>query len=507
MLKIGRVLLLIIPLFCYCCSSDSEPPTSDPNPPGTQNDVLTIQTSQIINDSYIGNGAQWDAYPNAYLNWNSPLSEQDWQKLELRLDYMKPKLMRVIIDANHNYAGNGGYEPELNLEPLARILQYCTSNNITVMFGDWGGNMVNPDTNAINETNLTNAAKFVDYLVNTKGFNCIKYYNMINEPNGDWSSNKGNYDLWVNAVNYFYQQMESIGVSTKVKLIAPDIAVWTTNEVPWIQNTARDIGDDKIGVYDIHTYPGQIHVVSKDYSNLLKSYIDKVPAGKKMVMGELGFKYDSNLDASLHRGNIERAEADPFASNTDSNMYVKDFFYGVDMADASMQIVNAGYSGIITWMLDDAMHNTDGGNGKDLKTWGFWNILGEELFGGAAEEEIRPWFYTYALLSRYMQTGVKVLKVDIPNKRGLNAIAITNGSEYTIAVVNSGFSTHTVDLKFDAGATLSNVKQFIYEDANRPVDSNGFPVPTSTDLSLNLTAGHTLDIKGQSFTLFTNFNY
>ena len=333
------------------CSSDS-PESPEPNPnPGEQNDVITIHTAQVINDSYIGNGAQWDAYPNAYLNWNSPISEADWTKLALRLDYMKPKLMRVIIDAGQNYAGNGGYDPELNLEPLARILQYCTDNNITVMFGDWGGNMVDPTLKTINETNLNNAAKFVDYLVNTKGFSCIKYYNMINEPNGDWSSNKGDYGLWVNAVNYFYGQLESLGVTNKVELIGPDIAIWTTNEVPWIENSTRDIGEDKIGLYDIHTYPGQLHVSSKDYTDILEAYISKVPAGKKMVMGELGFKYDPTADASLHRGNIERAEADQFASNTDSNMYVKDFFYGVDMADASMQIINADYSGIVVWAV------------------------------------------------------------------------------------------------------------------------------------------------------------
>ena len=153
------------------------------------------------------------------------------------------------------------------------------------------------------------------------------------------------------------------------------------------------------------------------------------------------------------------------------------------------------------------MHNTNGGNGKDLKTWGFWNILGEELFGGAVEEEIRPWFYTYALLSRYMQTGVKVLKVDIPNKRGLNAIAVTNGSEYAIAIANSGFLTYTVDLKFDVGKTLNDVKQFIYTENDRPTDANGLPVPKSTNLTLDLNGGHTLDVEGQSFTIFTNFNY
>ncbi len=493
------LLTFVITLSCENRLNEQEPII-------TVGDEIIIHPSQIINDSYIGNGAQWDAYPQAYFNWNSPISNADWQKMFTRLDYMRPKLMRVTIDSGWKYAANGGYQPELGIEPLAKILQYCTDNNIVVMFGDWGGKMVNPSNGTIHQTNLRNAARYADYLINTRGFTCIKYYNMINEPNGNWSSTAGNYDLWLNATNYFYSQLQSLGLTSKLQLVAPDIAVWDNNYLAWISNTERDL-KDKVALYDIHTYPGQNFVRDKLYSNLLKSYADRVPAGKKIVLSELGFKYSPSGDTKLYNENITRSNAEAFASNEDSNMFVKDFFYGVDMADATMQIVNAGYSGTVSWMLDDAMHNTNGDSGKDLKVWGFWNILGEEIFGGAQEEEIRPWFYTSSLLSRYMQTGAKVHKVTIPGKRGLNAITVTQGDKTMIAIVNTGYPDYKIKLKSDTPLTISNAKKFVYENLNRPVDQNGLPVPSETNVTLDLGTGMDMTIKGQSFVLFTNFDY
>ncbi len=483
------------------CNEDNTTPITEP-----VDDVVLIKTSEVINNAYIGNGAQWNAYPNAYLNWDSPISDSDWNKMYQRLDFMKPKLMRVTIAAGWKYARNGAYDPDLQIEPLGKILQYCTDNNITVMFGDWGGNMVDASKNTINEENLADAAKYADYLINNKGYSCIKYYNMVNEPNGDWSSTNGSYDLWKNAIVYFYNELENLGLTNKLSIVGPDVAIWDKNDVPWVTNSASELGD-KIGLYDIHTYPGQTEVRNHSYSDMIKAYIDKVPAGKKMVMGELGFKYPSNSEASLYNENKSRAEADEFASNEDGNMFVKDFFYGIDMADAVIQIANSGYSGVVAWMLDDAMHNTRGDGGKDLKTWGFWNILGEEIFGGAKEEELRPWFYSYSLLSRYMQTGSKVYKVELPDKYGLNALAVSKNGKYMIAVLNSGYPTYQIKLKSDNEIILNGAKKFVYSDSVRPVDSNDFPTPVETGISLNLGAGLNMDIAGQSLTIFTNFDY
>ena len=478
--------------------------TPDPSPQSTASD-LVVQTGTVINSDYIGNGAQWDAYPNAYLNWNTPLTDNDWNRIYQRLDYMKPRLMRVTIAAGWKYARNGGYDPQLQLEPLSKILQYCTEHNTTVLFGDWGGGMVDPSSYTINKQNLTNAALYVDYLINQEGFSCIKYYNMINEPNGDWSSTKGGYDLWKNAVSYFYSRLDSLGLTNKLSIVAPDIAVWSSQYTNWFTKTTSDLGN-AVGLYDIHYYPGQTFVRSGDFTTLAKAYQGVVPDGKKIVVGEMGFKYDSNTDADLYNENISRAKADQYAADGDCNMFVYDFFYGIDMSDALIQLANAGYSGMVAWMLDDAMHNSDGGSGKALKVWGFWNILGRN-FNGQQDEEMRPWFYSSALLSRYMQTGSTIYQVDVPAKKGLKAMAVEKDGKYMIAILNSGYPTYDINLKFDKDITLDGVKEFIYAEDNRPVDSNGFPVPLKTNLTLDMKAGYPIEIAGQTLIVLTNFDY
>lgn len=500
LIQIATSLLLILFFSCNGCKESNIP--HHPNP---ENDI-TVVTDEVINDCYIGNGAQWDPYPNAYWNWKCPVSESDWNKMYSRLDYMRPQLMRVITTSGWAYGRNGGYDPTLGLEPLSNILDYCNRNHVTVIFGEWGGGLVNASENIINEEKLTNAAKYLSYLVNDKGYSCIKYYNLVNEPNGDWSAIKGNYDLWKRAVSYFLTKMDELNLSSKVSIMAPDIAIFSTNLTNWIDLTAIDFGN-RVSVFDIHTYPGQTLVREKNYTSLIKAYKDRIPQGCKMVVSEMGFKYDRVADKTLYERNETLRKADVYASNTDGNMMVKEFFYGIDMADATMQMVNTGFSGMVAWMLDDAMHNTDGVNDKELKIWGFWNILGEELFGGPQEEELRPWFYSFSLLSRYMQTGAKILKLTIPEKKGLNAIAVTKEGKYMIAIVNSGYPEYSINLKFSSKEILNGVKRFIYSEANRPVDNNGFPTPVEQNLSLNLDSGYSLNIEGQTLIVLTNFDY
>ena len=72
-------------------------------------------------------------------------------------------------------------------------------------------------------------------------------------------------------------------------------------------------------------------------------------------MGELGFKYDPASD--LGKENAKRILADKYASD-DSNMFIYDcILRRIDMADAVIQNMRAGYAGVILWDLDDAMYN------------------------------------------------------------------------------------------------------------------------------------------------------
>ena len=53
---------------------------------------------------------------------------------------------------------------------------------------------------------------------------------------------------------------------------------------------------DEIGLYDIHTYPSKITVNSGEYTDIIRAYKQAVPAGRKIVMGEIGFKFVEPAD-------------------------------------------------------------------------------------------------------------------------------------------------------------------------------------------------------------------
>lgn len=179
-------------------------------------------------------------------------------------------------------------------------------------------------------------------------------------------------------MSYFRGRLDAEGLAGKVELVGPDAAIWGPEEAWWVSRSRDELGD-RIGLYDIHTYPSKCTVNSGEYTRILEAYRREVPAGKKIVMGEIGFKFVEPADSLLQAENLRRAAAHRTPRRTDSQMFVYDPMYGTDMADALFQTIHAGYSGCIAWMLDDAMHFKEAPD--KLKIWGFWNIFGDEIFG------------------------------------------------------------------------------------------------------------------------------
>ena len=158
-------------------------------------DVVVTVLSSTVSTNYVGNGAQWGGYD--YLNqWTgSPtLSQSDWDKLFTRVRFLRPGLVRIMVTYGWNYHVDGTYNPSKSDDVLIPILDFCQEEGINVITGEWGHE--ENDDGTINQERLQWAIDFLDYLVNTKGYTCIKYYNMVNEPNGSWSSINGDQVLW-----------------------------------------------------------------------------------------------------------------------------------------------------------------------------------------------------------------------------------------------------------------------------------------------------------------------
>jgi len=252
-----------------------------------------------------------------------------------------------------------------------------------------------------------------------------------------------------------------------------------------------------VGLYDIHAYPGQHQVRSGAFADALKSF--KVPEGKKLVLGEAGYKYWRPEDAALQAECDRRAATDKLTRGSDSQMLCGEFFYGLDLPLLAMDVMDGGLSGMAVWMLDDSMHsNGDSGRPEDLKVWGFWNILGEEVFGDASLEEPKPAYYSWSLMCRYFPRGCDILGIDAPQVDGLRMVAAGKDGHRTFAVVNYSDQPRVLDVQMP----LSDGVRYEYAEGTCLTDENGLPKPASVGLE---GSSHRLSVPAQSFVLISDF--
>ncbi|MDD4970488.1 MAG: hypothetical protein PHT07_13770 [Paludibacter sp.] len=462
-------------------------------------------TSEVINEGYIGNGGEWDPYDEAE-SWGASVSDKDWETLFKRIDFMKMKYVRCMINSPYRYynASTGKYDKTRNIKSISKLLAYCTSHDITVIFGEY-----NPPKWSMKQDDkwVDMSVDYLNYLVNDLGFTCIKYFVIFNEPDGDWASPNGDYDLWKDMAYKFTNKMKTYPqLFEKVKLAGPDIVEGNRNKnskynaVGWVKQAALEV-DSLIGVYDIHAYPGQAQVRSGEYQDELFKYKKQVPVGKKIVLGESGYKYWREPDSVLMTEYNRRVKGHPFTKGSDCNMLCYDYFYGLDMPLLCMDVMNNGYSGMAVWMIDDAMHSSgDSGKPKDIKIWGMWNILGAEVFGKPDEENIRPWYYTWSLMCRNFQAGANILKIETPNNKDVRFTSAELGGKISIAAVNFGKINYKVTI--NVPRPMSDCNLYIYQEKYRPVDRDGFPIPSKR--GVNVKTSYTIVLKAQSFVMLSN---
>lgn len=472
-------------------------------------DVTVDISNEVINVNYIGNGVEWDPYDEAE-SWGAPLSNEDWNMVFSRLDYMRPAYVRCMINSPFRYfdAKTGNYLPTRNFNSIGKLLDYCQKNDIMVVYGEY-----NPPTWDMKQDQkwIDMSVDYLNMLVNEKGYTCIKHFVIFNEPDGDWASTNGDFEMWLSMLNRFHTKMQEYpGLLDKVSLAGPDVVADYKNQssqydtAGWIEKSA-EYADSIIGLYDIHSYPGQAEIRSGSYYSLLKKYKELVPTDKQIILGEAGYKYWREADSTLMAEYNRRIEGHPFTKGSDCNMLVYDNFYGVDMSLFISEVMNAGFSGIAAWMLDDAMHSQgDSGTPQDIKIWGMWNTLGEKVFNDKSQVEIRPWYYIWSLMCRHFPKGCNVLKSMVSDKKNrVYSVAVTTkDNQMSIAVINVCDESRSLEVQIPR--KLHNAKVFKYSEADGILkNKDGFPEAEQNNI---VSQKIEIDLPGNSVIVITEMD-
>jgi hypothetical protein len=466
---------------------------------------VTVDTDTPLCTNFLGFGVQWSAYPEF------DITDAAWQKVFERLDFMRVPLIRLMMNARtfcdgFDARGNPIYHWDNNyMRKMYRVLDYCERRHVTVVLGEWH----HPVAGGENEEQIIAAIQsdtrwhrvigdFIEHLRNEKHYTCIQYYNLLNEPNSK-KSGYAEFGRWAAALKGMSAEFTKRGLAEKIKIIGPDVS-WLPNDGYWldlaVQQTAAEIG-----AYDFHYYIKPADLESgflEKFCWMKKDYIDRFDERgqtKPFFMGEAGIMSGGEIEPQGGR---------------DSQRHIYEHIYGVWMTDYNIQCARAGMAGNIAWDLDDAMHtaSTKDVDGTDIhkalfKKWGFFNSLANEI-GHPEDANLRPWYFTWSLMSRSFPPSCTTLNTSCSNVTGIRTLAATAGEDFSLALVNDSDVPQEIHVVVPDSKKIPQLLRYDYFSDGQLVDKNAFPLPKEILADADLKTGLNVNLPARSVVIFTS---
>jgi len=431
--------------------------------------TVTVNSSDAVNRPFVGFGINWHPY------WDKPstqpaaalsLTNDEWQTVYSRLNYLNFPVMRVMILpewVNPTATSGGNNYNTAMMNALYKVLDYAKAHNITVAFGFWDARAPFNDDEG-SAVYIQTATQCVDHLVNARDYTNINYFILANEPQHRFA----NYTQYRTALQNLFTSFSNAGLLSQMDLMGPDVG---NDGTSWLGSSAADL-DLQIGSYEWHYYPtAQTGISDGSPGPFLLGLMNTITTNdptatiKPLVLTEMGSFYGVVNDQQQNIGTVS---------------------YAMDSPDLGMQAARNGWSSV-AWYLDDQTND---------KLWGMWDIKNAPA--------LRPWFYTWSLLSRNFPEGMTLYRPAQPsNMRVLVGKRVISGSNrWSIALLNRNTTAQstTVTIPGESSATL---RQYTFVSSNNVKDGNGFPLPTGT-VSGNLGTGVTVSVPASSMVVLTN---
>lgn len=424
---------------------------------------IVVPANAPVISRFMGLGIEFDPY-------QYPPSPARWKTIEKRVAWVHPGFLRVMSGPKDycegfNTAGKPIYvwqhpnaATERRLHRLLAVLDFAQAHHISVYLGEWSPSRSLGPQNPGNPRWANMIATFVDYLIRVRHYTVIRHYIFMNEPNGQWmwAHKKPDFNEWAKGIRNLRRDLNARGLES-VAITGPD----NSGDPAWFARSVKQLHRE-FGAWEMHIYATDQQIFGDKLEKTLRhasQVIDRDdPEGvvKERFIAESG----------IVTGKIQALDQQP---------RVRTFGYGVEMADYVAQVARAGWMGADAWDLDDAMHGD--GHGK-LKIWGFWNS------SPSSPMTIRPWFYTWALMSRLFPEGAQILDVHSdPTPPRFRVVADRWGSvvglQSTVMLVNDGGLPRTVRLSFSAAAHRS-LYIYRYFRHKQKVNAQGMPLPAAT---------------------------
>jgi hypothetical protein len=134
---------------------------------------------------------------------------------------------------------------------------------------------------------------------------------------------------------------------------------------------------------------------------------------------------------------------------------------------------------------------------RTLKLWGFWNTQGTAM-GHPEDENTRPWFYSWSLMSRLFPRDTRIVGVSPTGLANFRVMAgeVDANHQLNVMLVNDSKATRSLRLAVP-GQGRKTVQLYHYFENDRPTNAEGLAIPSAILRETDLSAGLKLTLNGQ----------
>ena len=262
--------------------------------------------------------------------------------------------------------------------------------------GNW---VVAPESNKEWSENFS---ALIQYLIKEKKYTCIKEITPVNEP--DWSflvnGKRASTAKYIEMCKALDRRFKKDGIRELVDFSLSDNSDGGIGTHKYLAACTRELAD-VADVFNSHTY---IFGYETPNSTILdwerQNYELSRSAGKPHFVGEFG-------------GN----QCVGAARQKDINLYER----GVLMVRIAINLLNAGASGVSYWSLIDQYYGKNDSY-EGMQQLGLWKYVKNAYAQDtcyknmAVDYEVRPQYFAYSLLTRFIRPGAEVYPISTPDE-------------------------------------------------------------------------------------------
>ena len=350
--------------------------------------------------AFKGFGAEWDPFFFMPFNQKYGLTEDDWQLNLNRVKAMNLKTVRTFFTPDYYEPSDGRMDFETNhMKSLKRQLDACEELGITVTlschgipYSSWLG-FPAAQWNFWSAPNSLdrfagNIAALLQYLLVDKGYTCIRYLNLWNEPNITFTMPQSDRNSpWVRGEpekKYYIEMAKKVDQKLKDEKLRDKIGL-----------VFSDDADDMEFMRDVLTELKEVGDVISSHNYM---FTDLTANSKISLWAEGVMNYADTIAPALPHFLYEVGNGNSIDAYHTSDL--KEYERGFYLPKIAVNYLNAGGTGMMYWTLFDQLYS-DGLIETSKMSYGLWGFKDEEW-------ELRPTYHALALMSRFTEIGAKV---------------------------------------------------------------------------------------------------